>query len=122
MVSLTSARADRRAIACVRTPQILEERDEQRTAVQRSWKNRAGCPDLSPKSASRFVDVPVPLNLVEIVELVKSTSATTDRRVNVQIMEKNVEVVEMVHHEWISERIREHIVAVLVPRFKNKLW
>ena len=71
------------------------------------------------KRVSQLVDEPVPQKLEEIVERVRWISATADRRVIMdvlipQITEENVEVVENVFQEWISERIREQIVAVLV--------
>ena len=78
------------------------------------------------RSFPEKVDEPVPQNLEVIVERVGWTSATADCRVFVdvpmpQIMEENVEVVENILQEWISERIIEQIVALLVPRFRNRL-
>ena len=69
-------------------------------------------------------DEPVSQSVEEAVELVRWTSATTDRRVIMdvpipQIMEENVEVVANVFQDWISERIREQVVTVPVSRFRN---
>ena len=112
-------------------PQIMDERVRPRPVMQ----ILEVCPDQSPGAyLGTYVhrsSMSQCFNLEEIVELVWWTSATADRRVNVdvpvpQIMEKNVEVVENVFQEWaaewISERICEQIVAVLVPRFRNILW
>ena len=76
----------------------------------------------SPPAAHRgpiveqIVEGTVPQNLKEIVELVRWTSATEDRRVNVdvpvpQIIEEMSRYWKNVLQGWISERIREQIVG-----------
>ena len=91
----------------------------------------AGCPNHSPKKrisnrVSQLADEPVPQNLEVIAKLVRWTAAMADRRAIVdvpipQIVKTNVEIVEKVFQEWISEKIRKEIVSVLVLRCRNKV-
>ena len=123
LVRSTSATADPRVIVDVPIPRIMTEQVLQRTMEQITdvpvppvvEEKCAGCPNHSPKEriskrVSQLVDEPVPQNLEEIVELVGWTNATADRRVCVDVF-----------FHRIMERGREQIVAVPVPRCRNKL-
>ena len=105
----TSATADPRVVVDVPVPRLMTQR-----VLQRTMEQITGVP--VPQVVEEIVQE-------EIVDLVRLTSATVDRRVNVdvpvpQIMEENVEVVKMSSRS-VSRNVCSQIIDEPVPQFER---